>query len=166
MLSRSRWHPPDPTKCIASSSVRSDLVLRKILMVGRDQPKISCVRILKIDPLFIACHNPMQERLSFCLASKIRHVFWRRSICLSFSSCGIHFLIFWIFPMACSRIEMAAWETSNYSASICCDWVSSSSKRANWQSLTFLGRFSRFLSLRSKLSSIEPAKPISARCFR
>jgi len=33
-------------------------------MIGRDQPKIA-FRILKVDPLFIACHNSMQERLSF-----------------------------------------------------------------------------------------------------
>ena len=30
-------------------------------------------------------------------------MFWRRSICLSFSSCCTHFPIFWIFPMACSK---------------------------------------------------------------
>ena len=83
--------------------------------------------------------------------------FWRRSICLSFSSCGT-FPIFWTFPMACSRMEMAAWKTPNCSASIFCDWVSSSSKRAcNWQSSKqpFLGRFSHFLSLRSKLLSLN-----------
>ena len=34
-------------------------------MVAWDQPRFLAFRILKIDPLFIACHNPMQERLSF-----------------------------------------------------------------------------------------------------
>ena len=48
----------------ASSSARSDLVLRKML-VGKINPRFLAFRILKIDPLFIACHNPMQERLSF-----------------------------------------------------------------------------------------------------
>ena len=43
LTTRSKWHPPDPTKRTASSSVRSDLILRKMLMVERDQPKISCV---------------------------------------------------------------------------------------------------------------------------
>ena len=123
--------------------------------LGGINPKFLAFRILKIDPLFIAiqCRNDFL----FCLANRIWHrVFWRRSICLSFSSCGTHFPIFWTFSMACSRMEMAAWETPNCSASIFCDWVSSSSKRTyNWQSSTFLGRFSRFLSLRSKLSSLR-----------
>ena len=69
-------------------------------------------------PVTIRCRNDFL----FCLASRIWHVFWRRSICLSFSSCGTHFPIFWIFPMACSRMEMAAWETPNCSASIFCDY--------------------------------------------
>ena len=48
----------------------------------------------------------------------------------AYRSCGTHFPIFWIFLMAYIRMEMAAWETLNCSASIFCDWLSSSSKRA------------------------------------
>jgi len=33
--------------------------------LGGINPKFLAFRILKINPFFIACHNPMQERLSF-----------------------------------------------------------------------------------------------------
>jgi len=60
----------------------------------------------------------------------------------AYRSCGTHFPIFWTFPMACIRMEMVVWETPNCSASIFCNWVSSSSKRAcNWQSSTFWADF-------------------------
>jgi len=65
LTARSRWHPPDPTKHTASSSVQSDLVLVWRKMLGGINPRLLAFRILKIDPLFFACHNPMQERLSF-----------------------------------------------------------------------------------------------------
>jgi len=38
-------------------------------MVGIN-PRFLAFKILKIDPLFIACHNPMQERLSFLSAKQ------------------------------------------------------------------------------------------------
>ena len=33
--------------------------------LGEINPRFLAFKILKIDPLFIACHNPMQKRLSF-----------------------------------------------------------------------------------------------------
>ncbi|KYN22383.1 ABC transporter G family member 23 [Trachymyrmex cornetzi] len=48
------------------------------------------------------------------LASSISQVVFRFSCCLSFSSCGTHFPIFWIFPMDFKRMETDSHVKFNY----------------------------------------------------
>lgn len=107
--------------------------------------------ILRHYSFFIEPKTPVEKNFLFRLACIISLVLWRWSIFISIDSkAGI--LTFFIFLMACSHIETAAWVLSGQSASLVCEWVSSLSKRA-WKSghPDFWGRFSRCLSLRSKL---------------
>ena len=122
---------------------------------GRDWVNPKFLAFRKRDPLFIAYHNPMQERLSFLSGKQNLACVLASFHLLSFSSCSTHFPIFWTFP----TWHVAAWkwllEKHPIARQAFFAIGSSSSKKAcNWQSSTFLGRFSRFLSLRSKLSSL------------
>jgi len=122
--------------------------------LGGINSRFLAFRILKIDPF----SSPVIIRgndFLFCLASRIWHMFWRHSICLLFSSCGTHFSIFWTFSMACSRMEMAAWETQLFGKHFLRLDIVLVQKSLQLTSSTFLGRFSCFLSLRPKLSSLN-----------
>ena len=132
--------------------------------LGGIDPRFLAFRILKIDVLFSIVTSRWNDFL-FCLASRIWHVFWRRSICLSFSSCDIYFPIFWTFPMARSCMEMAAWETSNCSASIFAIGYRPCPKK-QLTVLNLPGPIFTLLVTQVKIVVIEPAKSISARCFR
>ena len=111
-------------------------------------PRFLAFRILKINhfssPVTIRCRN-------FCLASRIWHVFWRRSICLSFNSCSTHFPIFWTFSMAWKwllekhPIVRQAFFAIGYRPRPKEPAIDSPQS----------SRFSRFLSFRSKLSSLN-----------
>ena len=70
----------------------------------------------------------------------------------SFMSYGSHFPSFWIFPIACKRLEIVPWwSTPNAFANSSKVWVESSSSNAcNSASLNFSGGFPRSLLLRSK----------------
>lgn len=74
--------------------------------------------ILEIYPIFITSHTIRWRNVFLLyLASSISQVVFRFSCFLSFSSCGTHFTIFWIFPLAFKRIETASRVTFNWSSS-------------------------------------------------
>ena len=136
--------------------------------LGGINPRFLAFRILKIDPLFIACHNPMQERLSFLsgkqnLACILASLHLRR---LSFNSCGTHFPIFWTFPMACSRMEMAAWDTQLLGKHFLRLGIVLVQKSLQLTILNLPGPIFTLLVTQVKIGVIEPVKPISVRCFR
>jgi len=54
------------------------------------------------------------EKFLLYLASSISQVVFRFSCCLSFSSCGTHFPIYWIFPMDFKRMETVSRVTFNW----------------------------------------------------
>jgi len=97
----------------------------------------------------------MQERLSF-LSDKQNLACLLASLHLPIVqfTCGTHFPIFWTFPMACSRMEMAAWESSCgtqlFGKHFLRLGIVLVQKSLQLTSSTFLDRFSRFLSFRSK----------------
>jgi len=74
---------------------------------------------IHFSPVTIRCRNDFL----FCLASRICVLasLYLPIVQCGIVSCGTHFPIFWTFPMACNRMEMAAWKTPNYSTSIFCD---------------------------------------------
>ena len=105
-------------------------------------PWFFAVGIVEVDPLIIASNNGMQK----CLFFKRLNF---SPFNVSFNSYGIHFLCFWIFPIALKRLEIILWPTPN--ANFFRIWVESSSSNAcNSASSNFFGGFRRSLLLRSK----------------
>ena len=75
-------------------------------------------------------------------SNKISQVVFRLSMYLSFNSYSTHFPSFWIFPMACKRLEIVAWSIPNAFANCFRVWVESSSSNAcNFASTNFFGGF-------------------------
>ena len=109
-----RSHLSDPTKHRALFSVHSDLALQSISMVHLELPS-DLLRLGFLKYIHFSSPVIIRWRNDFLLylASSISQVIFRFSCCLSFSSCGTHFPIFWIFPMDFKCMEMTCRVTFN-----------------------------------------------------
>ena len=131
-------------------------------MVGRN-PRFLAIRILKIEPLFIACHNPMQERLSF-LSGK------QNLACVLAS---LHLPIVQFMPIFRS-FEPSPWHVAAWNGCLRNTQLLGKhflrlgivQKSLQLTILNFPGPIFTLLVTQVKIIVIEPAKSISARCFR
>ena len=72
--------------------------------------------IVEIDPLFIASDHSIKNDFLLNRSCKCSEVISRLSMSFSFNFYGTYFSSFWIFPLACKRLEIIYWSTSNTSA--------------------------------------------------
>jgi len=138
--------------------------------LGGINSRFLAFKILKIDPFFITCHNPMQERLSF-LSDK-------QNLACVLASLHLPIVQFMRHPFS-DYFEPSPWHIAAYEI---WKWLLEKHPIARQAFFAIFGYHPRpkepaidnpqpfwadftLLVTQVKIVIIEPAKPISARCF-
>ena len=133
--------------------LKTILTTRFLVTVPRNLSQCDFLRLWLWKSIHFSSPVTMRCKNDFLLkrSNKILQVVFRLSMSLSFNSYGTHFPSFWIFSIACKRLEIVPWSTPNAFANCFRVWVESlSSNACNSASLNFFGGFRRSLLLRSK----------------